>query len=670
MKKFLLLAAAALMVTTAGAQLKSGVPYSKASKIALAKERKAELSKHAPAQQVDFNEISTVQEMKQATGNAVSVNKAPKKAGYIETFYRRPAGMYFSPFIVSEGAGLYSYGRPFLMNKPFADFTWEGFTDGDDENTLFAWDVWIRGEKYAMDSVKTIVFADYYSTDDVPYFYAVDGPFEDPNSEWFMYQMTDYELEETTDGSVQVKNEIPVNILSISSDLDWDETGEVQFMYSSKTFIEGGRHKDVDGMMTTFYGAEPWGDNERGWWFGKNGEHVDGMAQVFEKPEHPYMLKTIYLQTYPSLLRVNAPVKMTCRVYKLNEIPAYDEEGYVRLPLEPGELIVSGEGTVTPTTAADKNGLVAFSLIGQDPDNPEMTYEYTPTIDYPIMICIDGYNDEGMEDLVEFATYISMDWDVDEGYGELAYVKQGIYEVELDENGDTIYDEQGSPVTVFTGDYYWRGLNNFFRGDAESGRMQMKTGLSIFIGTENPFLTFNFGIEDGEYTFPVEGGPFHKTYVYSDTTIEADAIEFFTLVPSEDGDMWITCNGSEDELPDWLEFEFVDLTDENGDFADLVDVYVTAQPLPEGLDYREAVIRFEIPGDFIEYKFMQGEEPEPEPYIPGDVNGDGEVNIADVNCLIGVIQGAEDIYEGRADVNKDGEVNIADVNAVIDIILS
>ncbi len=59
----------------------------------------------------------------------------------------------------------------------------------------------------------------------------------------------------------------------------------------------------------------------------------------------------------------------------------------------------------------------------------------------------------------------------------------------------------------------------------------------------------------------------------------------------------------------------------------------------------------------------------PEP-IKGDVNGDGEVNIADVNCLIGIIQGDGKTYEGREYVNDDNEVNIADVNAVIEIILS
>ena len=55
------------------------------------------------------------------------------------------------------------------------------------------------------------------------------------------------------------------------------------------------------------------------------------------------------------------------------------------------------------------------------------------------------------------------------------------------------------------------------------------------------------------------------------------------------------------------------------------------------------------------------------------MNGDGEVNIADVNVIIDIILGnnnydAETVH--RADVNGDGEVNIADVNAIIDIILN
>ena len=52
----------------------------------------------------------------------------------------------------------------------------------------------------------------------------------------------------------------------------------------------------------------------------------------------------------------------------------------------------------------------------------------------------------------------------------------------------------------------------------------------------------------------------------------------------------------------------------------------------------------------------------------GDVNGDREVNIADVNAGIDIILGGNSSTTA-ADVNGDGEINIADVNAVIDIIL-
>ena len=55
--------------------------------------------------------------------------------------------------------------------------------------------------------------------------------------------------------------------------------------------------------------------------------------------------------------------------------------------------------------------------------------------------------------------------------------------------------------------------------------------------------------------------------------------------------------------------------------------------------------------------------------VAGDVNGDGEVNIADVNAVINIIlSGVND--NPLADVNGDGEVNIADVNAIITIILN
>ena len=56
----------------------------------------------------------------------------------------------------------------------------------------------------------------------------------------------------------------------------------------------------------------------------------------------------------------------------------------------------------------------------------------------------------------------------------------------------------------------------------------------------------------------------------------------------------------------------------------------------------------------------------------GDANGDGEVNISDINTVINIILGAatDDDTRRRSDVNNDGEVNISDINAIINMILS
>ena len=54
--------------------------------------------------------------------------------------------------------------------------------------------------------------------------------------------------------------------------------------------------------------------------------------------------------------------------------------------------------------------------------------------------------------------------------------------------------------------------------------------------------------------------------------------------------------------------------------------------------------------------------------MTGDVNGDGAVNITDVNLVISTILTGQ--YDADADANSDGLVNISDVNQVISIILN
>lgn len=55
----------------------------------------------------------------------------------------------------------------------------------------------------------------------------------------------------------------------------------------------------------------------------------------------------------------------------------------------------------------------------------------------------------------------------------------------------------------------------------------------------------------------------------------------------------------------------------------------------------------------------------------GDVNGDGTIDVDDVNIVINIILGSEDKdkYAGRADVNRDGTIDVDDVNEIINIIL-
>ena len=56
--------------------------------------------------------------------------------------------------------------------------------------------------------------------------------------------------------------------------------------------------------------------------------------------------------------------------------------------------------------------------------------------------------------------------------------------------------------------------------------------------------------------------------------------------------------------------------------------------------------------------------------IPGDVNNDGEVNIADINIMTNVILGIESMADyPAADLNNNGEVEISDLNILINITL-
>jgi len=621
MKKILLLAAAALMVTAANAH---NFP-TKSIKAATPARPHVEMIKQQAQMKV----------AEQAVPGSTPVVRAPKKAGYVDLWYRRPAGAFTGTIAVEDGAYGGAYYAPYVFVKPYVDYTFNGYAVGQSPDATFEWDVqyWDFNNPDAEEPVwETVPGMDLtwqwgYEAVDAPVFYCMDG------EDLYMWNMRGFKMGGTAQKPV-IDTEYSANIASVPSTMDaWD----VEILKSSKTFCYGGRNGDQYYLMTYYSGAEPYGNNENGWWFGKNagtsrGNRIDGIAQAFEKPTAPYKLKQVVLDC--GVLEVAGQVDMTCKIYKLDEIPAYDDSLGVALPDEPGELLYTGRATLTPETAATTGDLVFFDLYGEEDG---LEFNVTPTIDCAILVVIDGYNEPEMDNLTDFSALICSDMHTDEGYGELAYLKYGVN----DEDGNLDH-------------YVWAGLNRFFGGDDN----EMKTGLSIFLTTENPYLKFYFDEEDGKYEFPKEGGKFEKTFE-GDTF---DAIVFESWVPSADDAWYVTVN--DEDVPDWLNIQLEDYNNEAGEFTGVVFASVEAQPLPAGMKGREAVVRFEFDGAYVDYTFTQGE---PTGGLTGDVNGDGSVNIADVNLVIDMILSGT--FDATGDINGDGTVNISDINALIAIIL-
>lgn len=667
MKRILLLAAVALVLSTAGAQMKNKTECIAQGVLPGAVAETNVRTSHSPTvnargaavqatrlptvRPVRISEISTIQEMK-ATDNHASVlgiSKAPSRATAFRPYYRRPAGMFSSVVCVVDGInGIFEY--PIFLAKPYAEYSWLGSAENASQTTNYAWNLCpenVNGYDHFIDYQSEIFNSvPLNSWWMAPEFLAFGGRIDDAGVASEGYQYCYFKWQKDTAGN-EYKEKIPGVVFAAdnestfnqiySSASNFNAEGFIP-LCSSKTSVFCGRFGDQEQYLyTSYYGAEPWGDNENGWWFGKNASHIDGLGQAFEKPQHPYQLNHVYLLIDDVVYNVRADVTMTCKVYKLPDIPDYGEES-VTLPEVPGELVCTGEALLTPTSAEDTQGLVTFTLYGEDGS------ECAPIIDCPILVTIEGYNDPDMDDLVDFHAFVSLDNNVDEGYGELAYIK--VEKRELDENNEPIY----------LGEYEWKGMNRYW----DNGLLLM-TAPTIFIDIDNPFITFTNEEEDGQYLFPAAGGYLQKTWLDGTST---SGLRFTTSCPSAGGDWRITCNGGE-SLPSWLNISLIDITNSTGFHG--VRANVSASALPSGTTYREAVVRFEIPGDYIEYKFMQGTQPIE---LRGDVNTDGKVNINDVTELINYLLTDTSAAGPHADVDADGKLSIADVTALIHHLLS
>ena len=596
MKKTLLLAAVLLITMSAGAQLKKTVATQK------------------PTAQMKEMQLRSPGTPAQPRLNA---NRDAKP------YYIRPAGAFVGTFSydTSDPTYIYSPINPYLVCKPYTDYTYRSVGDGVSANATYFW----------LNSASDSVTYGYERDFTVRY---------EPTTEAYKYYVPALRVDDAgttygyfignTDNNTQEKDF--ANVLSALNFGSLEEFENYELLVSSKTFCWGGRWGDQEYPCVYYSGAMPYGDNDTGWWFGKNGTMsttmgtpINGIAQAFEKPTAPYILKNVAL--YVSHLVVAGPVQMTCKVYKLNEIPAYNDESIVTIDDQIGEQIATGIANLDASST--DNNLILFTLY--DVNGMQVI---TPEIDDAIIITIEDYNSAWMSNLTDFTALVSTDDQVDEGYGELAYIKMGL----TDDNYH------------FTGEFKWHGLNKLFN-DGYGNYQTMKTGFSIFMVIDQPYIGFFNSLNPGEYTFPASGGLMQQQYD------EGPLEKSIRLVSSSpySNDVWSKVCADGSPVPNWLNIAI-------GNAGDYINLLVRADALPDGTTYREATLRFSIPGAYIDYTFKQGEK------LRGDVDLSGDVSIDDVTALIDILLMGTEAPE-TADCDLSGDVSIDDVTALIDYLL-
>lgn len=612
MKKSLLIALAAVTAVSVNAQMRTQKAQPKAAPVA--------------AQVEGIKGNAELRYAEQAQGPVVK--KGPKKIGANKAKYYRPRGTFYFNWN-SEGSG---YVMPFLQAKPYQELTFTNASTAPTTGSTWTYQYYDYEQRArVMDEYAGVDFTYTWAHE-----YANECPVLTIPGVDSSYVCTQAVTLDRTTGLIS-KGPFFGELCSVVNNIDTYSNWEGDNRLANPHYYASSNREYTEKYGWTYYtgapgpdydpDAEPEQQDRSGHWFGRNWGEWNGHGMAVEQPNQPYVLNRVY--GWVTALK-GSEFSVNCRVYRLEEMPQYDDEASATVDpimFDEDHLIATGSVTVTNEMIADGSPILAFDLYQYDPDL-DMDIQVTPEIDFPIMIVMSGYDVEECQGL----SFLVTTDEEDEGYGEF------VYQFKCTEDG------------VITD---CRGINNFFT----SG--EMKPGNSIFLDVSMPYLIYNFNNETGEYTFPNAGGKYSLND-HEGVNIYGDNATAETLYCSlEDGS----------DVPDWLTIELVDGT---GDFEGTVDAKVTCAALPQGVEGRKAKVKFFYPGAYLIYTFIQGNPgDDPQPGVPGDVTGDGTVDIADVNAAINVMLGKEPAskYEGRADLTSDGTVDIADVNAVINAML-
>ena len=487
----------------------------------------------------------TVESAQMATPAQREAAKKVAKNDTVKAWYNRPAGSFYRSVLPTGGA----FYSPAIMNPSWRPVTWPNASEGADS---YSWSY----EKYNSE-IKD--FATYTSSE------------ADLTDSWIWESAYAPTLKATSGGATST-----YQLFANYYDRDTKETKPYEgFAYfcpdpraqfeesnldcyvSPKLWAAGVREQSPalsqGGGMSYLTGAKDADGGKEGCWFGKNYGGWNAMGLYVEKPAISYALRGFHV--YYMAEGITGETPLTADVYAATK----NEADSVIL----GDLLYTAKGTLAADAA--ERGFIDMPFFAEEDG---LEYEVVADINQPIMIVLHGYENAQAS---TFTMFITKDW-CDEGYGQHGYMMS--------------VDDQGTPLINV-------GLHEFF--DAPLGI----TAPSIFLDVEWPMMEWTYTFEDGAYNFPVEGGKLVKT------PAEGYTFDYISVFSTKSSEEWTVTTVDDQDVPEWLTLEIADVV-ENDEFTNEVQIKATAAPLPEGVSYREAKVKFSVPGASLVNNFSQG----------------------------------------------------------------
>ena len=226
--------------------------------------------------------------------------------------------------------------------------------------------------------------------------------------------------------------------------------------------------------------------------------------------------------------------------------------------------------------------------------------------------------------------------------------------------GDSLDINQAEQAALFQGGY--GGRMNYPIINNEPFRLVREQGRDMMNYTSN-MVSYRFAAtwSDIEMTSPV------NYYITSQKEEFLNRANFFEVEPVVIEDIVCRRYAHVDEQGNVLFYYVEGIGFDSRDMGDLLTPF-TRQPDPDA-DYQEYWgLSHVVKDGKIIYKGMRYRETA----FEGDVDGDGQLTIADVTALIDILLGTRNAGGSYApcDVNMDSQVSIADVTTLIDMLLS